>query len=186
MTVQLIPFYRLWQNQSSVRKSAVFLVVTVILFVGIIFFYIIPWRERLLALEVQTRQQEEKNEQLEKYGLQEQPSRKLALQEKYVRLQAKLPSGPEVGSFLLELEQAARDSGVSIVQVRPREAKQEAAWLQLPVELTARGSFQNMQLFLTFLGRLNRLAVLQSLVLQEQQEAVQAKLTITIYCDKEK
>ena len=186
MTVRLRSFYRRWHNQSSLRKSAAVLAMVFLLFMGILFSYIMPCRERLQALEAQTRQQEEKNEQLEQYGLQEQPSRRLALQEKYVRLQAKLPSGPEVGSFLLELEQAARDSGVSIVQVRPREAKQEAAWLQLPVELTARGSFQNMQLFLTFLGRLNRLAVLQSLVLQEQQEAVQAKLTITIYCDKEK
>ena len=185
MTVQLIPFYRLWQNQSSVRKSAVFLAVTVILFVGIIFFYIIPWRERLLALEVQTRQQEEKNEQLEKYGLQDPSSRKLVLQEKYVLMQQKLPSGPEVGSFLLELEQSARDSGVLIVQIRPKEVQQDTLWRQIPVELAARGSFQNMQLFLTSLGKLNRLAVVQSMVLQEQQENVQAKLTLTIYCDKE-
>lgn len=185
MKVSLLSFYRFWQNQSLLRKSGAFLVSVFLLFMGIVFSYIMPCRERLLALEAQTRQQEEKNEQLEKYGLQDQRSRKLLLQEKYVLLQQKLPPGPEVGSFLLEVEQAARDSGVAIVQVRPREVQQEASWLQLPVELAARGSFQNMQLFLTSLGKLNRLAVLQSLVLQEQQENVQAKITITIYCDKE-
>nr|WP_320145379.1 type 4a pilus biogenesis protein PilO [uncultured Anaeromusa sp.] len=155
------------------------------MFIGMLFYYIIPFRERLLVLETQTRQQEEKNEQLEKYGLQDQRSEKLVLQEKDRLLQQKLPSGPEVGSFLLEVEQAAKESGVSIVQIRPRELHQEASWRQIPVELAARGSFQNMQLFLTFLGNLNRLAVLQSMVLQEQQEDVQAKFTITIYCEKE-
>ena len=169
MKVSLLSFYRFWQNQSLLRKSGAFLVSVFLLFMGIVFSYIMPCRERLLALEAQTRQQEEKNEQLEKYGLQDQRSRKLLLQEKYVLLQQKLPPGPEVGSFLLEVEQAARDSGVAIVQVRPREVQQEASWLQLPVELAARGSFQNMQLFLTSLGKLNRLAVLQSLVLQEQE-----------------
>ncbi len=185
MRVQLISFYRFWQIQSSVRKSAVFLAVTINLFVGIFFCYIMPWRERLLVLEAQTSQQEEQNEQLEKYGLQDQSSRKLMLQEKYALLQQKLPSGPGVGSFLLELEQAARDSGVSIVQIRPKEVQQEILWRQIPLELAACGSFQNMQLFLTSMGKLNRLAVVQSMVLQERQENVQAKLTITIYCDKE-
>ena len=186
MTVSVVFWYRLWRKQSSLRKSVAILAAVFILFMGIVFSYIMPCREQLLALEEKTKLQEEKNEQLEQYGLQDQSSRKVETQEKYILLQQKLPAGPEVGAFLLELEQAARDSGVSIVQVRPREAQQEASWLQLPVELAARGSFQGMQLFLTFLGRLNRLAVLQSLVLQEQQEDVQAKLTITIYCDKEK
>ena len=65
MKVSLLSFYRFWQNQSLLRKSGAFLVSVFLLFMGIVFSYIMPCRERLLALEAQTRQQEEKNEQLE-------------------------------------------------------------------------------------------------------------------------
>lgn len=156
--------------------------------VGLAAFLLLTWVQPLrlhwLQVAEQVRQEQEMVGRLEEFARAQASSAAGQQQRERTAAQAQrqFPGELDVEGFLLELDQAAREAGLQLRQVRPQAPLAQAGQREVQLEVVTQGPFGSVQVFLGKLAMLQRLAVVQQLLLQVQPGGgLQEKLRISIY-----
>lgn len=144
---------------------------------------IAPQYERIDALVAQCQIEQQRIKTIESYA-QEYPDPSQHVRDmdaKAAKLAAKLPDKPEIGGSLKEIEQAAKLSQVSLLEIKPLALVNRNGYREIPIEIQLKASFPNLLEFTKKLGELQRFNYLTDANLQAKQGILEVKLIIAVY-----
>lgn len=150
------------------------------------FFYallIVPQRQQLIELETQQSSAMQKLKQIDDFVL-EHPNQEDYLAEldgRIVQLDTLLPSNPDVGDFLIELQQAAYSSQVEVIHISPKTSLNQNGYYEIPVEVGVRGHFFNIVEFIRRSESLARFISMVTVNIQAKQGLLECKIPMVIY-----
>ena len=150
----------------------------------LVYFRIIaPQYERIDALVVQCKIERQRIKIIESYAQKyPDPSQQVRdMDVKAAKLAAMLPDKPEIGGFLNAIEQAAKLSQVSLLEIRPLALVNRNGYREIPIEIQLKASFPTLLEFTKKLGELQRFNYLTDVNLQAKQGILEVKLIIAVY-----
>ena len=103
------------------------------------------------------------------------------LDKRQAALDKMLPNNPDIGEFVLQVEWAARDSGVQVTQMKPSAPVNKEGYREIPVEILAKGNFFQTAAFIKKLEDSQRFVVTQNLSMQSKQGIIDSKISVSIY-----
>lgn len=103
------------------------------------------------------------------------------LDQKILRTDASLPSDPEVSAFVIQIQQAARDTQVEIFHIVPGTYLAKAGYYEIPVEVGVRGSFFKVVEFIQRCESLARFTSIAMVNIQAKQGVLECKIPLVIY-----
>lgn len=92
-----------------------------------------------------------------------------------------LPNSADLGSFLTQLEQVAKASGVQLSEIKPSQNISKAGYLAISIEVNIKGTFTQILSFLQRLDNIKRFNIVNSIGVKTQQGLLGGRLTIVIY-----
>lgn len=162
------------------------LIVALVVTLTSYFFYtslIVPQRQQLIELEVQQNSEVQKLKQIDDF-VQEHPNQEDYLAEldgRIVQLNALLPSNPDVGDFVIELQQAAYSSQVEVFHISPKTYLNKNGYYEIPIEVGVRGHFFNIVEFIKRSESLARFISTATVNIQVKQGLLECKIPMVIY-----
>jgi len=166
-------------------KKRLLIVALVVTLVSYFFYvlFIVPQRQQLIELETQQSSDMQKLKQIDEFVL-EHPNQEdylAELDERIVQMNALLPSNPDVGDFLIELQQAAYSSHVEVFHVSPKTYLNKNGYYEIPIEVGVRGYFFNIVEFIKRLESLARFMSMTTVNIQVKQGLLECKIPMVIY-----
>lgn len=151
----------------------------ILLYFGII----APQRERIDTLSTQCQIEQQRIKTIEIYAQKHpDPSQHVRdLDAKVANLDAKLPNKPEIGGFLKEIEQAAKLSQVSLLEIKPLALVNRNGYREIPIQIQIKTTFPNLLEFTKKLSEIQRFNSLTYANIQAKQEMLEVKLIVAIY-----
>ncbi len=144
---------------------------------------IAPQRERILVLRAQYQAELQQIKTIEAY-VQKHPDPDWYLQElksKVARVDAKLPNQPEIGEFLKETEQLARQSGINVAGIQPLATRNKDGYREILIELKVSGTYLNLLEFMKQLEDGRRFNSVVNIHIQAKHEKLDMKIQLAIY-----
>jgi type IV pilus assembly protein PilO len=144
---------------------------------------IAPQRERIAELETQRASDLVKLQLVDDFSRQHpQLDAYLAdLDQKILQTDGLLPSDPAVSAFVIQIQQAARDTSVEIFHIVPGVYLNKAGYYEIPVEVGVRGSFFKVVEFIQRCESLSRFTSIAMVAIQEKQGLLECKIPLVIY-----
>lgn len=170
-------------NLDSKHKVILFgaglLTAIVLVYLGII----APQGKRMDVLAAQCQIEQQRIKTIESYAQKyPDPSQHVRdMDAKVAKLAAKLPDKPEIGGFLKEIEQAAKLSQVSLLEIKPLAMVNRNGYREIPIEIQLKASFPNLLEFTKKMGELQRFNYLTYAHLQAKQGILEVKLIAVVY-----
>lgn len=93
----------------------------------------------------------------------------------------KLPDEINLGAFIAEVEKAAAESGVTLLQVKPGQGDALENYRRTPLFIELKGEYVQILNFLKKLEAFSRFHTVYKMELQKTKDALQAKLLLIIY-----
>ena len=151
----------------------------ILLYFGII----APQRERIDTLSTQCQIEQQRIKTIEIYAQKHpDPSQHVRdLDAKVANLDAKLPNKPEIGGFLKEIEQAAKLSQVSRLEIKPLALVNRNGYRESPIQIQIKTTFPNLLEFTKKLSEIQRFNSLTYANIHAKQEMIEVKLIVAIY-----
>ncbi len=103
------------------------------------------------------------------------------LDAKLMSAQRLLPDQTIMSALLLEVQQAAQDSGVKLLRLKPQKVVMKAAYSEIPIEVDIRGNYFSQLKFYNYLENRLRFSIVNKVNIQAQQGILDTKLTIIFY-----
>ncbi len=103
------------------------------------------------------------------------------LDQRILQTDALLPSEPAVSNFVIQIQQAARDTQVEIFHIVPGAYLNKVGYYAIPVEVGVRGSFFHIVEFIQRSESLARFTSIAMVTLQEKQGLLECKIPFQIY-----
>jgi len=151
---------------------------------GIVWFVILPQREQVQQLKTQYRLERSQVLGLENFAL-AHPQGEKYLQElrgKKLVTEKKLPNTLDMGQFMRELEIAAAQSGVQILQIKPGvTVVKDNRYRETPVELQVRGAFAQLMGFMKKLEDADRFNAITGMTVIANRGLLETKIALTVY-----
>lgn len=156
-----------------------------ILIISYLFYLLIlaPERERLVQVEAQQQTERQRIKVVDDFVRQhpDPDAYLLALDGQITRTNQLLPNNPEIGTFLLQIQQAARDSQVELNRVAPGAFVNKSGYYEIPVEVNVKGSFFQIVDFIKRSESLERLSGASTVTMQFKQGQLECKIPFVIY-----
>lgn len=171
------------------KRLAAVLSALLLLFAALAYAVYLPQQSRIAALEAEILAQRQERARLEAFA-ERQPD--LAAYEEQARRRAAraetlLPEAEEAGGALLRAAQeAAAQSGVSLLRVKPEPVQREAPCARLPVLLECSGTYEETLAFLRALGARAPLLSLRQMELVAENGVLRTKFYLEVYVFAEK
>ncbi|MBP2635087.1 MAG: Pilus assembly protein, PilO [Firmicutes bacterium] len=152
----------------------------------ILLFYLqvlLPQGLRITELKAARTELEQKNAIVQDFS-QKQPDTNKYLGEidkKVAWVDGMLPNSADIGSFLTQLEQVAKGSGVQLSEIKPSQSISKAGYQAISVEVNIRGTFAQILSFLQRLDNIKRFNIVNSIGVKSQQGMLGGKLIIVVY-----
>ncbi|MGI6091432.1 MAG: type 4a pilus biogenesis protein PilO [Veillonellaceae bacterium] len=150
----------------------------------IIFYLLLPQRERIDILQNQFELEKQKVAVVEAFATAHPNSEQYLLQldQQVVHVDRLLPNQPDISDFLLQLDQAAKECGVEIVNIKFSPSVNKKGYRDIPLEILISGDYFKTLNFLSKTENLPRFNSINSVITQSRDEVLETKLTVTIYC----
>lgn len=103
------------------------------------------------------------------------------LDAKLMSAQRLLPEQTIMSALLLEIQQAAQDSGVRLLRLKPQKVVVKADYSEIPIEVAIRGNYFSQLKFNSYLENRLRFSIVNKVNIQAQQGILDTKLTIIFY-----
>lgn len=103
------------------------------------------------------------------------------LDKRQAMLDKMLPAAPDIGDFVLQVERAAKETGVQVSQMKPSVPVNKEGYREIPVEILVKGNFFQTAAFLKKLEDGQRFSLVQTLSLQSRQSILDCKINATVY-----
>jgi type IV pilus assembly protein PilO len=103
------------------------------------------------------------------------------LERRQTMLNKMLPGSPDIGEFVLQVEQAAKETGVLVSQLKPSVPVNKEGYREIPVEILLKGNFFQTAAFLKKLEDGQRFSLVKTLSMQARQSILDCKINITVY-----
>lgn len=144
---------------------------------------IAPQRERITELEAQRASDLVRLKLVDDFSRQHpQLEAYLAeLDNKILQTDALLPSDPAVSDFVIQIQQAARETQVEIFHIAPGVYLNKAGYYEIPVEVGVRGSFFQVVEFIQRCESLARFTSIAMVNIQAKQGVLECKIPLVIY-----
>jgi type IV pilus assembly protein PilO len=144
---------------------------------------IAPQRERILVLRAQYQTELQQIKTVEAY-VQKHPDPEQHLRElnlKVERIDAKLPNQPEIGAFLKETEQLAKQSGIAVAGIKPLATRNKDGYREILIEFKVSGTYVNLLEFMKKLEDARRFNSVVNVNIQAKEEKLDTKIQLAIY-----
>ena len=144
---------------------------------------IAPQRERILVLRAQYQTELQQIKTVEAY-VQRHPDPEQHLRElnlKVERIDAKLPNQPEIGGFLKETEQLAKQSGIAVAWIKPLATRNKDGYREILIEFKVSGTYVNLLEFMKKLEDARRFNSVVNVNIQAKEEKLDTKIQLAIY-----
>lgn len=144
---------------------------------------IAPQRERILVLRAQYQTELQQIKTVEAY-VQKHPDPEQHLRElnlKVERIDAKLPNQPEIGGFLKETEQLAKQSGIAVAGIKPLATRNKDGYREILIEFKVSGTYVNLLEFMKKLEDARRFNSVVNVNIQAKEEKLDTKIQLAIY-----
>lgn len=92
-----------------------------------------------------------------------------------------LPNDPDIGGFLVQVEQISHSSGVQLEQVVPNQAVPKNGYREIPVAMTIKGNYFQILDFLQRLEGTQRFSSAAAMALQAKSGLIEGKITVQVY-----
>lgn len=92
-----------------------------------------------------------------------------------------LPNNPDVSEFMLQMERAARETGIRISQLKPAAPLNKEGYREIPLEILIKGTFFQTAAFVKKMEDGRRFSLVQSLSMQSRQGIIDSRLNVVIY-----
>jgi type IV pilus assembly protein PilO len=175
------------------NQPLVFLAIIVIVLLVLYFFYI----DKPLLIKIKQARQELLEKKQESARLKEEVINLPALKEAYEKIKEKLvfveerlPRKEEMPELLRTITETAAACGIEFTTFTPKPPISKELYDEIPIELSVRGTYHNLALFLARLGKLERIIVplacnISAYSPKEKEKAsVQTNLTIKTFIYK--
>ncbi len=81
------------------------------------------------------------------------------------QINRQIPEQADLGEFIKQLDNITKKRGIDLISVRPQAITKEKLYQKLPVQLSCKGSFDSLFRFLQDVEHMDRLAVMEKLVI---------------------
>lgn len=92
-----------------------------------------------------------------------------------------LPDQPEISTFLLQLEQLSKETGVQLSYLKPGKTTNKEGYREIDIEFSINGRFNNIMNFLSKTESGTRFMNIHNLGIQLGKNGVETKLAAKIY-----
>lgn len=146
----------------------------------------LPQREELAALDEQHMLERQQIQIIRAYALDhpDVDSHLADLDKRWALVSKALPDNAGISDYLIELETAANQSGVALVQVQPKQPVEKAGYQETQLEVLIRGSFFQVLNFVKKMEEGPRFSVITNITVHSQQGVLESKLGVVIYNTK--
>ena len=95
-------------------------------------------------------------------------------------LNEKIPSSGEIGTFLKQLNTLMVQRSVGMISLQPQTAIKEKDYLKIPIQLVFTGSFNNIYRLMDELEHMNRMVIMDNMVISKLDDKGQCQVELTI------
>lgn len=180
------PLLQAWRNASSVQQLGLAGLALVMLGVGCYLLILSPAHARRAALE--TRLAALQRELGEAHtlvdGLARYRQEKLEIEGWLELIAQRLPAAREIPPLYRALYEAAAQTGLAVALFRPREPRVETYYTEIPIALTAHGTYHRLGRFLARIADLPRVVTIDDLTItgiERPQVSLRAEMILTTY-----
>ncbi len=92
-----------------------------------------------------------------------------------------LPNQPDIGGLLTQVDQAAKSSGLQLVEVKPAATVNKTSYREIPVEIIVKGSFTQTTDFIKKIENISRFNSINHVLINSRQGILDSKLVFTAY-----
>jgi type IV pilus assembly protein PilO len=176
----------LWKKVTAltIRQQMIVVAMSVILLSYLFYIGLIaPQRERITELETQRDSDAVRLKLVDDFS-QQHPHLEIYLAEldqKILQTDGLLPSDPAVGAFVIQIQQAAKDTQVEIFHIVPGTYLSNSGYYEIPIEVGVRGSFFKVVDFIQHCESLSRLTSIAMVNIQAKQGLLECKIPLVIY-----
>jgi len=103
------------------------------------------------------------------------------LDTKIMAVNKMLPDQPEISTFLLQLEQLSKETGVQLSYLKPGKTTNKEGYREIDIEFSISGKFNNIMNFLRKTENETRFMNIHNLGIQLGKNGVETKLAAKIY-----
>jgi Tfp pilus assembly protein PilO len=156
------------------------LVMAVYLFYNFIF---LPQKAGLDELIVQRQQEEMKLKVIEDFQNSHANVDEYLndLEGKKRELARALPENNDMRDFLLQVEKAAQDGGVSLERVKYDKFAGQSEYSKMPVEIVVKGTYFQILSFTKLLESISRFTAMQKIVIKVDKEMIECTINTNVY-----
>lgn len=171
---------------SRLAATYKFLFFAVFMLSLILVFYLqvlLPQGLRITELKSARMELEQKNAIVQDFSQRQPDTNKylLEIDKKAIWVDGMLPNSVDLGSFLTQLEQVAKASGVQLSEIKPSQSISKPNYQTISVEVNIRGTFAQILSFLQRLDNIKRFTIVNSIGVKSQQGMLGGRLTVVIY-----
>jgi Tfp pilus assembly protein PilO len=145
---------------TSQQKLIIAILIIVVVVVAAVLLLIVPQVSRMNDLNAQIDQAEQDYEAatLLLTRRQEAKARAAATESELLRLSNEMPTSPELPALIIDLQNAANESGLKFAAIRPGEpfVEEGAVYTSVPIEMITRGTWQDCVDLLYRMRRITR------------------------------
>lgn len=173
--------------QLQFKHKAVLVLIVILLAVWAVTSSVfLPQREELAALGEQHRMEQHQVQIIKAYAINHPDidTHLAELDNRWALISKALPDNPGISEFLIELEAAANQSGVALVQVKPTQPVNKEGYQETQLEVLIRGSFFQVLNFVKQMEEGSRFSVITNITVHSQQGVLESKLAVQIYNTK--
>lgn len=96
-------------------------------------------------------------------------------------LAKKLPDDHEISAFVAQAQQAANDSGVTLIRVAPGQANARGAYTETPLLVEFKGNYVQTLDFIRKLERIERFNLIDRMELKSREGSLRGKFMVFVY-----
>lgn len=167
-------------------RVTVFIVLIVLSFAGFVYFYHMPMRNEISALESDIAKKKtiiaQNDERIRR--LDELKERVRKLKEVLEVMKEKLPPEKEVSGLLLQIQNEVNKAGLTLKLWKPEKRKPHPSGLyeEIPITVNLIGGYHNLGVFLDKVARLPRIVNIQNIRMDGAKKNVSGAININISC----
>lgn len=153
-------------------------------FIFVVNFYLLfPQSEKIEQLRINAQMEKQKVKVVEAFAL-EHPNTELylfQLDEQKAQVDRLMPDKSDISDFLAQLDQAAKSTGLKIMNIKISPIVNKNGYRDIPIEIVVKGDYFQTINFLTKMENLSRFNTINSIVTQSREKDLETKLAVTVY-----
>jgi Tfp pilus assembly protein PilO len=172
-----------WDKLPIKQQITVFGVITILIAYLLYIFILEPQWTQIDTLKTQHQAEKQKVKVVEDF-VRNHPDIEgyiFELDTKIVSTDKMLPDSPDISSFVLQMEQLAKDTGVELSYLKPGKTDNKQGYRELSVEMSVKGSFAGMMSFLRKTEEGARYMNIGTISTQISKDGLESKMLAKIY-----